>query len=690
MASATTVIGNNNFKQMPNNNRRMNNQQQQQLLINNNATRTFRTQQDFITGNDRRFTCGYGECGNAADFRANGALPNNMYNFDFTLFNVQALRDNLDASFQSLKIARDELINWIELSENDVAFKVNAGVIPRDASLFNKLTNVVPRINKFKRLINAWFVSTQDLVYELSATLTNYDNISIKLQMLGVNPTVTYNTLTDNVVAIARKNLSRSKSIQQQTNKLIVVDAKIRDLLVKLQNKNNEFSSGMLKYSEENTVLDLKEVVNVINSLGGKDSPLVALQKSLSETLNAQPIRFRIDTPDVNLLTPVPGIPDLGRNLPGPDEIIRILQSVKNSFLYTKSTKIQLEPIEGYIRELRDTPRYDEFVIILQDIIENNTPNRLFQELRRQASEPEGIYLLLDRINSLRRNLQPEDAIYRPALDEIYTIAASTAEREIQNQTGVIISNRRDDDILLLNQNDELMDVDDNTITPDNNNTRNNADGINLIQRTQSSTSRTSNNNNTSTNNMMDFDENNDNDNEQQLPPLPVTSSDEEDNNTVVTEGVVNNNNNTTAILGDFSEYENSDFDDDDDDNVDDANATTTTTEENGENQQSSAVRRITTTASANRSTTAINRRRSRSRSRSRSPFNNNNTNNDNALETDAAADDDDISNIGSPNTFAVRSLLVAREPTAATTTAGDNGDVILTPPTSSLGSSSS
>jgi hypothetical protein len=271
------------------------------------------------------------------------------------------------------------------LSENDVAFKVNAGVIPRDVALFNRLINVVPRINKFKRLINTWFVGTQDLVYELAATLTSYDNISIKLQMLGVNPAATYNTMTDNVVAIARKNLSRSKSIQQQTNKLIVVDAKIRDLLVQLQNKNNEFSSGMLKYSNENTVLDLKEVVDVINTLGGKDSPLVELQKSLSETLNAQPIRFKIDTPDVKLLTPVPGAPDLGRNLPGPDEIVRILESVRNSFLYTESTRKQLEPIQEYIKELRGTPRYDEFVAILQDIIENNTPNRLFQELRIES-----------------------------------------------------------------------------------------------------------------------------------------------------------------------------------------------------------------------------------------------------------------------------------------------------------------
>nr|DBA13156.1 TPA: hypothetical protein [Oryctes rhinoceros nudivirus] len=387
-----------------------------------------------INQNDRQFRCGFGVC-EAVTPTARPVPQQDLFNLDFELFDIDELRANLRRVSDEVAMAYKNMLNWFLDLERNVAIKVQTGDIEMNITLFNKLNLIIPKFSMARKVVDSWYADYIDMVTDLSDLFSEYSNSSTKLQSLSTQNTV-IGGIRENVITLARQNISKSKSIQRAITKILSIDARIRSALQALTFKMNELTSGTLRYGSKNErkILNLTELSNAVMSLGEGDSPLVKIQTQLSSVINSTPLNFTLRTRPPELLPNVNYDPkNTFANDLSSETVLEKLYAFRDTTLYTTTTKPAVDALQDYVEhKFRDDLQYNNMLAIIERIRVQNVPNRFLDTLQMNASNPENIYLTIDVIKQVINKLSDQDTIYRERLDQILQTAMNTATNIVE------------------------------------------------------------------------------------------------------------------------------------------------------------------------------------------------------------------------------------------------------------------
>lgn len=388
---------------------------------------------DPITGNDRNFTCGFGSCGTYDPFNYQPLAQSDLLNLDFTLLNIPTLRENLDQVTSNVQRVYSELHNWIVDMEREFELKVRVGTVIQNQTLFNRLSMVIPKISQAKKAIDAWLRDFQNTVMDLSVLMQTYDEAAAKIKSLYVT-TTTVMGIPQDIVKVAKQNMSKSKAIQRQMNILLTKDAQIRSVLQDITFRIKELAVGMLRYGAANNTrtLNLNSVVSSMNELGESDSPLVQIQTEMSNLINSTPINLNMNTAEVPLTQPQDITkPTVNVSEPANEQyVMDRIAHLKNSLLFTPSTMTVVEALDRHIRSrLQTSTNFQAMIDSIRSIRNDNAPNVLLEDLRRKAAQEENIYLTIDKTRSILANLKQQDRLYEGKLKETLRIAKNTVDQ---------------------------------------------------------------------------------------------------------------------------------------------------------------------------------------------------------------------------------------------------------------------
>lgn len=389
-----------------------------------------------INQNDRQFRCGFGTCEVAAPTVQPIINQQDLFNLDFVLFDIDQLRANLTHVSAEVTTAYNNILQWFNDLEQSVALKVQTGDIDMNITLFNELSLIIPKFTLGKKAVNSWYNDYTDMVTELSDLFSEYSNFSAKIQSLSTQNTL-IGGIKENVITLAKQNLSKSKAIQRTITKILAVDAKIRSTLQLITFKLSELTSGILRYGarSERKILNLREMANVISSVGKSDSPLANIQAQLSKVINATPLNFTLRTRPPELLPDVDYNPNniFTTNAMTSDEVLEKLNAFKETTLYTASSKNAVETLRTYVDNQfkNDEIQHGIMISIIDRIKTENVPNLFLATLRAKANKVDNIYLTIDIIRRTLEKLTDQDEIYRAGLNDILETAITTARNSV-------------------------------------------------------------------------------------------------------------------------------------------------------------------------------------------------------------------------------------------------------------------
>lgn len=387
-----------------------------------------------INQNDRQFRCGFGVCETVTP-TARPMPQRDLFNLDFELFDIDELRVNLRRVSEEVTDAYKNMLNWFSDLERNVAIKVQTGDIEMNITLFNKLNLIIPKFSMARKVVDSWYADYIDMVTDLSDLFSEYSHSSTKVQSLSTQNTV-IGGIRENVITLARQNISKSKSIQRAITKILSIDARIRSALQALTFKLNELTSGTLRYGSKNErkILNLTELSNAVMSLGEGDSPLVKIQMQLSNVINSTPLNFTLRTRPPELLPNVNYDPkNTFANDLSSETVLEKLYAFRDTTLYTTTTKPAVDALQDYVEhKFRDDLQYNNMLAIIERIRVQNVPNRFLDTLQMNASNPENIYLTIDVIKQVINKLSDQDIIYRERLDQILQTATNTATNIVE------------------------------------------------------------------------------------------------------------------------------------------------------------------------------------------------------------------------------------------------------------------
>lgn len=409
-----------------------------------------------ITQNDREFACDDhassvstrrgivdGGSGDAAALNA-------------TVIDVDALRDSLYEMSASLTDAVGEYKRWLESKESDFELRFLTEDISHDISMFNRLNGVVSRLRQARKRVQGWYSYMQELLITALDQLTTYSE-SVAIIRNAERPDITSGTIGgitfDSPLTQAKRNVSKIRSVQRHINTLTLAETRLKNTVATFRTQMESFSRGVVKYDRK--LIDLVELGKAVDELTGEGTPLERVQQRLAKIINTTrpEIRLREVQPDDSLRGPDPNtyVDDFLFSVKRDDEnatttegdsssssVLEKLRALSENTLYTDNTRENIESIiriaKSRIRD-DDTVRRDELER-LADAIRGNTPTRVISRYRMQARKTMGIYLRLEQLNLIIKNLQPQDReLYEGTLREIYDETFREAQRIVETES---------------------------------------------------------------------------------------------------------------------------------------------------------------------------------------------------------------------------------------------------------------
>lgn len=398
-----------------------------------------------ITSNDRIFTCGNSgngcglgdSLGNMKSLSSTGLI-----NTEFTLFNTSAIREELDTFIENAKSIIDAYMSWLKNLEEGVELKIKLNIIKPTTTLFNQINVLVAKSVTGRKNIRVWYSSFLESASDLSDLILQYSEAVAKIESIGLQATV-QSSLPVNMVAIAKQNVTKSRSINRQITKILSIDTKIRNLMQQMSFRMKELVSGIFKiYKSDGSfnTFNINEVAEALKDLDIDDSPLKRIQTSLSETINSTPITYKINTLPPTQLNSQPIEPILTRLTTNDwdiSDLIRKLEDFEGNTLYTENTRDDLAVIFTQIDKMaKDLPQRERIDQLIANI-KSNTPTKVLFELRSKAGQTENIYTLIHRIKSIMATLKPNDIIYRNELETIYNKSLETAKKLLDTELNI-------------------------------------------------------------------------------------------------------------------------------------------------------------------------------------------------------------------------------------------------------------
>lgn len=430
-----------------------------------------------ITTNDRTFACDNNgsidvdsifkcDTGNNVGQVFNSRTVDQIFaDSSINILDTTVIRNNLTAVSQSIYTVYTDMIARIEALEGDVERRIIAGEIPKDNNLFVKVTRIQPKLRAAKNDMLTWKSNTLNDLRELGNILRQYDQIVSKIKMAMFNTTSGASSALNDFYAssyIAKQNLSKSKSISAAIRRLINLDTRLRYDIHSVQLNLNELSSGILRSSNSQHITDMNEIIDLLNTLHGDRSPLARIELDMSNLVNNTPIRFRLDTANMQLIEPPTQIPilvneptvfsqnpiipiripsqqqqqqqDTAMETNDPDFRITPAISTEEAMAFvekyldtheiaesgdvamlnklmdfeqtTINTQIVLNALEKFTmytnQNFTNSPLYEQIIAKIEDIKRNNDPEQVIMRLRQEAANPANVYAVRYRVNALQ------------------------------------------------------------------------------------------------------------------------------------------------------------------------------------------------------------------------------------------------------------------------------------------------
>lgn len=387
----------------------------------------------FVTSNDRNFTCTARSCAdNALQIQDTVGL----IDLNASFLDVDAIRANLSGILGSVSEAVRDIFEWVERLESEFSLRYAANEITNDVSLFNRINVAIIKLKRSRGMLDTWLHNMHELVLETNDLVNNY---GIAVATLRAGSSALSVDFIQSAAELAKRNISKSRSVQKQMRQLLKLDNSIKTNIIKIRSQVESFSSGFVKV--DNKLLNLKEFERVVTSLSGTDSPLKVIQIRLAQEINSQRQTFTLESkqPDevnvplsdcLNGMCSSPSREDL-------DKLIARLRSVRDSVLYTDNTKPQIDQIsEIALKLVGDDSEQRDQVNTLLDEIKRRTPARTIEYYRMRVRETNGQFLRLNNLKRIIDNLNPGDVSYAPILQDIYDEMSKEVARSISGDDG--------------------------------------------------------------------------------------------------------------------------------------------------------------------------------------------------------------------------------------------------------------
>lgn len=272
-----------------------------------------------ITRNERTFTCGsrtncpngFGFTGGAASAAGMGGgvtIDTQTINSIFSdssirILDTSVIRDNIQSVSLGIQNIYKELMAYVLNLESEIERRVYSGEIAKDHNLYRTVTRIAPRLRSAKQEMYTWQKNIVSELRDIIEVVREYETIVTKINVALYASTISSaTTFTDGPQYIAKQTLATSKSVNQAIRRLITLDSQIRDQMQMMQLNLNELSSGVLCSSNSPNVFDINEVVDLLQTLNGIESPLNRIENELVQIVNTTPIKFQFDTANMQLI----------------------------------------------------------------------------------------------------------------------------------------------------------------------------------------------------------------------------------------------------------------------------------------------------------------------------------------------------------------------------------------------------
>lgn len=403
-----------------------------------------------IRGNDRNFDALSG-CTPEAQSRA---VVDPIAPIDARFLDVETTRADVNDALRIVGEAIDEYRNWLVGKESDfeVVFWVDA--VPLDSSLLSNVSRVISRLKRDRAILSRWHTEFQEKANDVLGSVAEYDELRAQL-VASIGPdaahdfSTTFADLTP--LAIARRNVSSVRATQRLTTRLLRAEARLRDRSTRFRTLVDAFSRGVLR-TEDGRTIDLAETGRAIDELAatgrGGGTPLARVQDAIARRiaekgLAVTGLSLRARRAPLQRIMPLGGADDVtafvrdasrkgGGGYVTSAEIVERTRRMVDEILYTENTRPLIDMYADVVlgRVAENDPARVELVDLINRL-RRNYPNVVINELLGQARREDGLFLRIERVNGLLRNLDPGDRVYETPLREILREMQELARRRI-------------------------------------------------------------------------------------------------------------------------------------------------------------------------------------------------------------------------------------------------------------------
>lgn len=411
-----------------------------------------------VTSNDRVFSCTIDSCDGGSAFRrfSSGGRQGGSITIRACFLDVDRIRESL---YYALNHVGNELIQlraWLyeREQEYELKFLANGGAASTDQATFNKVNVTLSRLRRQIDQLGRWYADFQDHVAYALDTLGSYNETASVLRNFA--PSESTGGLPPNPIVLARRNITRAKAIQRQTNNLARTESRLNSTMARIQRQLDSFSNGIVRF--RGRVINIPELATLIGQLSNDGSPLERVQLMIANASNSLKQVYSVGTETESKSVRVPETSQFRQLLPDADasmeELLEYLRTLSVSSLYTDNTKGSLEGAITYVRDralkdrvpVRDlngiptgatqpNPTVMSAVERYASRIRASLPGRVIERYRAAMRDREGIYLRLNRLHELIGNVQPGDEIYKRELQDIYDETYDVLETELSAST---------------------------------------------------------------------------------------------------------------------------------------------------------------------------------------------------------------------------------------------------------------
>lgn len=377
-----------------------------------------------VTMNDRSFSCGAKSCGGQS-IEYSG-MYTGLWDLDKSLsihlkgtpIDVAVVRANLHDQMRSVKKAMKLYYDLLDQRGAQVVTYYDIGKITPSKELLGKINFAKSRISSAKKLTDAWSGEYQSLVLEANEALAGYQAALNNIRVLANTPE-TSTTIKDSVV-LASKNETKQRSITKLFKKFISFQNELDSIIPEIEMMVNSFKEGLIMSNGK--MLDLKELVEVIDSLTDRGTPLDQLAKRLAEIFNIRDIEINLGrSSDVNMTVDVEKESFL-ETMPAQIETLETkldnLYTLNTVVLYTENTKSRIEEyFQTVLSDLdpSDVPQVTRII----DSIRDRTPEAIYSQLASEATEPGKIMVTIYKLEKIIDNINHRDIHWKRRFFEL-------------------------------------------------------------------------------------------------------------------------------------------------------------------------------------------------------------------------------------------------------------------------------